>query len=355
MQKKIIVLALAAAFSAPAAFAADTTVYGVVDAVIANVSASGTKGDTSVRSSGLAGSRLGVKSAEDIGDGMKVGAVLEYGLDLTDGSALGNARQTYVSVEGGFGKVAAGYLATTGYDFSRFDPVNGSLITPLGNITGKGNFMIGNSASLKRIKRAVGYTSPEMSGFTVVANYSGSFDGATDAGVSDAVDTTKSPVYMVSANYASGPLSAALVYANKSAAGATVVKTTETAVGAAYDLGIVALSATYQTNKVDTGTDSDTAMSISAKAPFGASAVVLTYAKGTMTAQGADKDVSGYTVAYLNSISKTTTFYAAYSGMTQGSATHTYSVAGNALSGTSTALANGTSSSMIAAGLNKKF
>lgn len=354
MQKKIIVLALAAAFSAPAAFAADTTVYGVVDAVIANVSASGTKGDTSVRSSGLAGSRLGVKSTEDIGDGMKVGAVLEYGLDLTDGSALGNARQTYVSVEGGFGKVAAGYLATTGYDFSRFDPVNGSLITPLGNITAGGKvFMIGNSASLKRIQRAVGYTSPEMSGFTVVANYSGSFDGNTDTTVADTAVSTKSPVYMVSANYASGPLSAALVYANKSAAGATVVKTTETAVGAAYDLGIVALSATYQTNKVDTGTDSDTAMSISAKAPFGASAVVLTYAKGTMTAQGADKDVSGYTLAYLNSISKTTTFYAAYSGMTQGSATHTYSVAGNALS--TAALANGTSSSMIAAGLNKKF
>lgn len=357
MQKKIIVLALAAAFSAPA-FAADTTVYGVVDAVVANISASGMKSDMSLHSSGLAGSRLGVKSTEDLADGMKAAVVLEYGLDAVTGTALGTARQTFVSLEGGFGKVAAGYLQTTGYDFSRFDPVNGSLVTPLGNITGKTGFLIGNSATLKRLPRALGYTSPDMGGLTVGVNYSTAADTTTDLGTADASAVAKSTAYLVSANYVAGPLAVAVVHANKTAAitapGVGGAKTAETAIGASYDLGMAKLFATYQTNKVDTGSDSDSVMSVSASAPFGASSVVLSYAKGTMTAQGADKDVSGYTVAYLNSLSKTTTFYAAYSAMSQGSLSRTYSVASNAIGGDAD-LALGTGSSMIAAGLNKKF
>lgn len=353
MQKKILVLALAAAFTAPAF--ADTTVYGVADAAVASLSGSGNKSDVSVWSGGMAGSRLGVKASEDIGGGMKAGAVVEFSLDIADGTAataLGAARQTFVSVEGGFGKVDAGYLTTTGYDFSRFDPTNGSIYTPLGNIAKK-TFMIGNQATVARLYRAVNYTSPDMGGFTVAVNYGGA-DNKTDVAVADSADTTKSPVYMVSGNYANGPLAVAVVYANKSAAPvapAASVKTTETAIGASYDLGMAKLFATYQTNKVDTNADSDNVMSVSASAPFGASTVMLTYAKGTMTAQGTDKDTSGYSLAYLNSLSKTTTMYVAYSGMSQGSATKSYSVASDKLG----ALSNGSSSSMIALGLNKKF
>jgi predicted porin len=355
MQKKIIVLALAAAFSAPAF--ADTTVYGVVDVAAASIAASGTKNDLSVHSSGLAGSRLGVKSSEDLSDGMKASIVIEYGLDATTGAAMGNARQTFVAIDGNFGKVAAGYIQTTGYDFSRFDPTNGSLITPLGNITGKANFLVGNSASLKRLARSIAYTSPNMGDVNVVANYSTAADTTTDLGVASTSSIAKSTAYMVSANYAAGPLAAAVVYANKTAAvdvaGLGGAKTSETAIGASYDLGMAKLFATYQVNKVDTNNDSDKAMSVSASAPFGASTVVLTYAKGTMSAQGTDKDASGFTAAYLNSLSKTTTFYAAYSTMSQGSASRTYSVAGNAAA--TTAMDLGANSSMIVAGLNKKF
>lgn len=360
MQKKIIVLALAAAFAAPA-FAADTTVYGVVDVVAANISASGTQSDLSVHSGGLAGSRLGVKSTEDLTDGMKAAIVLEYGLDATTGAALSTARQTLVSIEGGFGKVAAGYLQTTGYDFSRFDPTAGSLITPLGNITGKTGFLIGNNATLKRLPRALGYTTPDMGGLTVGVNYSTAADTTTDLGVADASAEAKSTAYLVSANYVAGPLAIAVVHANKTAATTATsiidgVKTKETAIGASYDLGMAKLFATYQVNKNDSvaSGDTDNVMSVSASAPFGASSVVLSYAKGTMTAQGTDKDVSGYTVAYLNSLSKTTTFYAAYTAMSQGSNSRTYSVANNAIGGDAD-LALGTGSNMVAAGLNKKF
>lgn len=374
MQKKIIVLALAAAFSAPA-FAADTTVYGVADAVVANVQASGTKSDTLVMSGGLGGSRLGVKVSEDLGDGMKAAVVLEYGLDVTISDSLPSARQELVSLSGDFGTVAAGYLQTTGYDFSRFDPTSGSLVSPLHNITGK-SFMIGNNGSLKRASRALAYITPDMGGLTVALNYSTDAAGATgNLGLTDASVADKSTAYLVSVNYVAGPLAAAIVHASNTAASTAAVaavaqnlatftmgsaavaakvgaKTTETAIGASYNLEVVKLFATYQINKVDTNSDSNNVMSISAVAPVGPGSVALTYAKATMTSTAAEDDVSGMTAAWLQGLNKTTTFYAAYSRMSQGDATNAYSVANNALSGKVTA---GTGSSMIAAGLSKKF
>ena len=357
MQKKLIVLALAAAFSAPAF--AETTVYGVVDAVVANVSADGMKSDMSVHSGGLGGSRLGVKASEDLADGMKASIVLEYSLDVATDSSVGNARQELVSLSGGFGAVAAGYLQSTGYDFSRFDPTSGSLVSPLGNITGKGGFLVGNNASLKRLNRALGYTSPDMGGLTIGANYSTATDGTMDIGTAETSTKEKATAYLVSANYVAGPFAAAAVYANNTAAVAALstaaaVTTKESALGASYDLGMAKLFATYQTNKVSTAAESNAVMSVSAAAPFGDSTVVLTYAKGDMKADNAngDADVSGYSLVYLNKLSKTTTFYASYNTMSQATAADKYSVANNAFG---TNAANGADSSMVAAGLSKKF
>jgi len=372
MQKKIIVLALAAAFSAPA-FAADTTVYGVADAVVANVQASGTKSDTLVMSGGLGGSRLGVKVSEDLGDGLKASINLEYALDVAISDSLPAARQEMLALSGGFGTVAAGYLQTTGYDFSRFDPTSGSLVSPLHNITGK-SFMIGNNGSLKRASRALAYVTPDMGGLTVALNYSTDAASATgNLGVADTSVADKSTAYLASVNYVAGPFAAALVHANHTAASTAAVaavaastyslgsaavaakvgaKTSETAIGASYDLEVVKLSATYQTNKVDTNSDSDTVMSISAVAPVGPGKVVVSYAKSTMTSTAAEDNASGMTAAWLQGLNKTTTFYAAYTSMSQDSGTKTYSVANNALSGK---VANGTGSSMIALGLSKKF
>src|SRR5512143_3898327 len=116
MQKKIIALAIAAAFSAPAF--ADVNMYGSVDAGIAHASADGQKSDTLAVSGGLSASRFGVNAAEDVGS-MKVLVNLEYGLDnqtnstvgvSTTAAALGGsviaARQQMLAVAGDFGTVA---------------------------------------------------------------------------------------------------------------------------------------------------------------------------------------------------------------------------------------------------------
>jgi hypothetical protein len=391
MQKKIIALAIAAAFSAPAF--ADTTVYGIVDATLASVSATGQKSDLQVLSSGLSGSRLGVKSVQDAGD-LKAVAVVEYALDNTTAASIGAARQQMVALAGGFGTFATGYLQTTAYDWAvKFDPTSGSAVSPLQSVTMGGGFLVGTKAIAARAPRALAYISPDLGGVTVAVNYSTSLTGLGDlTQKSDLAVPAKTTAYLLSATYVGGPLAVGFVYTGATAgtaylnsvhaltAPATYTSTlsaTEYALGASYDLTVVKLFATFQGTKtgtnniVATGTDNK-AYSFSAVAPVGPGAVVFSYAKnkvgvtgtlatlthvGTGAAGTGDQSASGVAVAWLQGLSKTTTLYAGIQKMSQGSNTANYSVLNNAVAGsTATDWAKGGgSSTALFVGLQNKF
>ncbi len=345
MQKKIIALAvIAAAFSAPAF--ADVTMYGQVDAAVAHVGADGKKGDIVVVSGGLASSRIGAKSVEDIGNGMKVVALVEYALDTETNTGIATARQQMLAVAGDFGTVATGYLQTAAYDQAvKFDPTAGSLVSPLQSAT-KGKFMNGAAAVAARAPRALAYISPDLSGVTLAWNYTADFNGglgnATTAG------DTKTSAYLLSAAYAAGPVAASAVYTNVTAAGTSVV--TEISLGASYDLGMVKLMGTYQTKTKDNAGfgGKGKAYSLSAVAPVGPGAVAVTYAANKMDA--ANSSGKGFTVGYLQGLSKTVTAYAALERTTNDSGS-SISVANNVYG----AGMMGGTSTLIAVGLNKKF
>lgn len=372
MQKKLIALAIAAAFSAPAM--ADVTMYGIVDAAVANLSGANLKSDTIAASGGLSGSRLGAKAAEDLDNGMKAVVVLEYALDTQQADGVGAARQEMLAVAGGFGTVATGYLQTTGYDWAvKFDPTSGSTVSPLQNVT-KGRFLVGTAAVAARAPRAIAYISPDMGGVTVAVNHSTSLVGATAANLGNLATATNSAnvttnATLLSATYTGvANLVVGGVYATTSGTNGTfAANTTDVALGASYDLGVVKLMGTYQTTKTSVANaQTDKALSFTAVAPVGPGAAVFTYAKNTIASTAATADNgNGMTLAWLQGLSKTTTLYAAYSKMSQDSATNAYSVYGNALGGGSlaqgaavagnTALTNGGSSTMIAVGLKKSF
>ena len=364
MQKKLIALAIAAAFSAPAF--ADVTMYGTVDAAVAHASNDGQKSGTIAVSGGLSQSRLGVKTAEDLNDGLKAVVVLEYGLDPQNNTTIGTAgagntavaRQQMLALAGGFGTVATGYLQTTGYDFAvKFDPTADSLVSPLQSMTGKNGFLIGSNAVATRAKRALAYISPSMSGVTVAVNYSTDVGlqglGLGNLAVPSTSPDTKISATLVSVSYDNGPLSVGGVYAGDSVPTANS-NTTDYALGASYDLTVVKLFATYQQSKTNAvaspASDANKAMSFSAVAPVGPGAVVFTYAKsslGTVTSQ----DGNGYTVGWLQGLSKTTTAYATVTKVSNGSAGSQYSVINDGLAGGTL----GGSSTLLAVGLNKKF
>jgi predicted porin len=385
MQKKFIALAVAAAFSAPAF--ADTTVYGVVDAALAHVSADHQKSDMQVLSSGLAGSRLGVKSVEDLNNGMKAVVVLEYALNTQtsagtgDGSStttnggIGAARQQMLAVAGDFGTFATGYLQTTGYDFAgKFDPTSGSAVSPLGEVTKGGKFIIGSQTAAARAQRALAYISPDLGGVTVAVNYTTAMEGLGNLTQPETIPgglaDPKSTAYLLSATYTGGPLSVGGVYAHATlgtasqflgadalAAETSTIGATEIALGGSYDLGVAKLFATYQKRSNDTNNavahdSSNKAMSFSVVAPVGPGAVAFSYAKNTMDVNGAasSANAKGMTLAWLQGLSKTTTLYVAYNKMSQDAGAFGYSVLTDVL-GT----AAGVGSNVLVLGLNKKF
>jgi len=377
MQKKLIALAVAAAFSAPAF--ADVTAYGVVDAAVVHVSADGQKSDMQAVSGGLSTSRFGVKTVEDLNNGMKAVVVLEYGLDTETNSSVGGtttslaankfaARTQMLAVAGDFGTFATGYLQTTGYDFAtKFDPTAGSSVSPLQSMTQQTN-VIGSITAGSRAPRALAYISPDLGGVTVAVNYTTDLKGGLgNLTLATAAAETKETAMLMSATYNGGPLSVGGVYAKTSNSGtATPQDFKEYALGGSYDLGVVKLMGTYQSNKADAvaaaGVTNFQAKvySFSAVAPVGPGAVVFTYAKNKTTADGGvDVGGNGYTVAYLQGLSKLTTLYVAMEKVSNSKA-NWFSVDNNAVAqviggATTSALTAGGSSTLLAVGLKKTF
>ena len=364
MQKKIIALAIASALTVPAMAFADVQVYGLVDVAVANMKADGQKSDTQAISGGLSTSRVGLNSAEDLGNGMKAIVNLEYKIDAGASTALISARQQLLGVAGDFGTVAGGYLQTTAWDFGNsYDPTSGSTVSPLGDMT-SGKFLIGSVAAAARAQHALAYISPKFSGVTVAVNYSTNLsDGLGNWGLaSNATAKQKTAATLASVNYVgtSLPVAVGFVYAktsNDSAApaAAAILTTSEYALGANYDFGVAKIFATYQSS-TPTGGAANKAESVSAVIPAGPGAVAVSYAKAKMgnTAAGAAvPGASGETVAYLYNLSKTDTIYAAYSKVSNDSAGSAFSVDNSALAGGATTAGGG--STMIAVGLRKKF
>lgn len=134
MQKKVIALAIAGLFSG-AAFAqsalaplppgpTSVTMYGVLDVgVVMDNSGYGNK--TVVTSGGGAGSRIGLRGNEDLGNGLSAIFLLEAGVQLDTGTVGGNAQapgvnrvQTSSAFSGAIGN-AASNVATGAQFFSR--------------------------------------------------------------------------------------------------------------------------------------------------------------------------------------------------------------------------------------------
>jgi predicted porin len=209
MQKKLIVLALASAFAAPA-FAATSNVdiYGQFDVSVDRVSglkstfAASTQKNTAWRLSSNA-SRIGLKGSEDLGGGLAAIWQFEQGVTLDAGgaaSAWGNSRNTFLGLKGAFGTVLAG-THDTPYKLST------ASLDPFADTIGDYNAIIGafdgyNTSDL-RLGNVLAYISPNFSGFTgAVAT---SF--LKETGSDNTSTTHGSPsAWSGMVNYANGPL-----------------------------------------------------------------------------------------------------------------------------------------------------
>ena len=165
MNKKIIALAVAAAFTAPMAAQAAVTTYGHAQVEFGSWGGDdGVVGASNVSNKGEtvqdnARGRIGFKASEDLGNGMKAMAKFEFKTDTADGDSSGDngdnislqKRESMIGLKGGFGTVQAGRLKTA-YKYTggvKYDAFVATLLEARGNggMTGKvGSGALGKAA-----------------------------------------------------------------------------------------------------------------------------------------------------------------------------------------------------------------
>jgi predicted porin len=161
MKKQILAVAVAGAFAVPAFAAADTsvTLFGQLQTQVVHHSASGDDGEFNsgfrVHDGDAAGNfgdrananRIGVMINHDLGNGLTALAKIEQNVTTGDGFNSG-ARDVYVGLDGNFGKVLAGRMASP-YVTAGKDPLNatflqartqGGRLPPLGGL-GEGSYL----------------------------------------------------------------------------------------------------------------------------------------------------------------------------------------------------------------------
>ena len=332
MNKKLLAVAVAGAFAAPAVVFAQSsvTLFGIAD--VAYVSKKHTAGDGTTHSKftgmgdGLnAGNRVGFRGSEDLGGGLTAMFHIEQGINLTNGqlfssraaaagqqyegiSAAGNMpsgaystgtnRQAFVGLKGGWGEVLAGYQYTTLYRMSTLSGFFVGSEQPGGNSHGTlDNALYGGTRA-----NGLVYNSPKFSNFQLSLLYGGLGGRETQhfgLGASNAQNgRTEDDARRWSAmlNYMSGPLNASIGYTHINTETSTVAASTTCPKNIFGACTATALSA------VGTGTDISAKLwQIGASYQAGAFKIAGSWAKGSSDdslAAGVtgDKDTKQYQI-----------------------------------------------------------
>lgn len=370
MQKKLIALAVAGLAAAPAFAQSNVTIYGLVDvgAELAKSGAGGNRGsDFRIQSGQQAGSRLGFKGQEDLGNGLSAIWTLEMGLSLdngqstlhgTNGGDAGAAnvqnvntgtsifqRQAFAGLKSNtLGQLTFGRQYTPFYTVkANTDPFALGLGGTLNNLMG---YVPGNA---DRLNNFALYVSPSFAGFTFGAGYSTGAENNTNANNLGANSYEAGRTFGALAQYANGPLYVGLAYHNaRTVPGATagfvnvvdkngavigqasssVASTTGSVpradawyLGASYDFQVVKLFANYSQGtaaKDPAGAKNDLKgrlWNAGVSVPFLAKHKVIaayTQAYNNTSGSASDDGAKLWALGYTYDMSKRTNLYASY-------------------------------------------
>ena len=179
-KKSLAAVAVLAAF-AGSAYAADVTMYGRVDLGLRFTNTDADKANVDdvnkfeMVSGNYTGSRFGIKGEEDLGNGMKVGFVLENGFTADDGSFSTEGklfdRQSSLHLKGSFGEVAFGRMGIMNSTAGTFGIGQLSALGTGWGSVGDQNLIWG-AGFTSRYDNMVTYATPEFAGAKVIAQYS---------------------------------------------------------------------------------------------------------------------------------------------------------------------------------------
>ena len=222
MKKTFVAVAVLGAF-ASSAMAADVTLYGVIDTglnyIHTNPASGASTSKFSMATGQTAGNRFGLKGTEDLGDGWKVGFILENGFDADTGAfktykdPQGNetttklfGREASLNVSSDFGKLTFGRTGALSSGLTSTNIVSGFMAFGTGwsQTSEIGHFGLGDRT---RMDNTVTYQTPRFAGVRVSAQYSFQFAGAESAD-----NERKDKRYAgLGVDYANGPFTVGLV------------------------------------------------------------------------------------------------------------------------------------------------
>ncbi|MDD2684956.1 MAG: porin [Gallionella sp.] len=308
MQKKIIALAIAAAFSAPA-FADDSniTIYGKLNLNIESVHNNLAAAPNSVNRIVNNASRLGFKGSEDLGDGLSAIWQMEAQFNPSGTTATGpfdGTRNSNVGLKGDFGTVFLGNWDTPYKSIHNkvelFDNAGSFTAGKLIGVTGNAKSYVTRQASV------VQYWTPNMSGFQGMLSFT---PGTKTA-------TTNPTRISLSGTYENDMFYTALGYESRPDQTTAGENDNATRLVGMAKLGAGQIGLTYE--HMSTGTASGISagqnnLEISGKYKIGSSTIGALYAKngnlGAVAASGAKM----FSLRYGYNLSKRTELWAAYS------------------------------------------
>jgi len=339
--KKLATLAAACLFPILAHAQSNVTIFGLLDVNMAQERASGLKRNA-MDTSELNGSRLGFKGSEDMGNGLKAIFMLESAVAIDTGTSAGFTRQSYLGLEGSFGRVTLGRQYSPA--FVAIDPyeATGSSDRSAGMLHRKtGSVARGYQV---RFDNMIKYRSPEMAGFSVDVGY---WNGAEN--ISNDSDLRRAGRgYGLTGMYKNGPLAASATtqrYISNNTGGTA----TTHGLGASYDFGVAKLYALYTQDREGGTQGKGKARSYSVGAEIPVSkpgTLAISYGKRKESGEANTEDANGASIYYMHNLSKRTTLYTAYSRINN---------QGNANYGFNITPAAGDDVSVIMAGLRHKF
>lgn len=184
MKKTLAALAVLGAF-AGTSFAANVTLYGVIDQGLnyqyQKQGSADAQNSFTMKAGQNSGSRVGLKGVEDLGNGTKVGFILENGFNSDDGTfAQSDAvkgtrlfgREANLYLTGNFGTLSFGRVGALSSGLGSYNVVYGYTIfgTGWGSTAGaKGLF---NLSDRDRQDNTITYVTPNFSGVKAYLQYS---------------------------------------------------------------------------------------------------------------------------------------------------------------------------------------
>ena len=192
MKKTLAALAVMGAFGATSAFAADVTLYGLVDYgfnyqhIDGDVASVDAADNFKMMSGQNSGSRFGLKGTEDLGNGLKVIFQLENGFNGDDGTFNSSGklfdRQATLALAGSFGEVAFGRMGQLASALGSYGLLGTTSPFSSGwqDLTGM-KFV--QAKGHTRYDNMVTYKTPTFAGFNAFAQYSFGNSGNKDTAV----------------------------------------------------------------------------------------------------------------------------------------------------------------------------